>query len=193
MCVAPGTWHLAPGTWHMTHILRVPRILWTIVLTYLAVATLFALYTPAWQVPDEPAHYNYVRHLALGHGLPVLEAGDYCQKCIEDLAGKHFPPGMPIDGLQYEFHAPPLYYALAVPVFGHEPHAVPDGFAWRLEGDAPAVELDCAGVEAIGAEDRLQYLGAFGADETGDADDLAGVQIEADVAEHALSAQPRHA
>jgi 4-amino-4-deoxy-L-arabinose transferase-like glycosyltransferase len=84
---------------------------------YLVVATLFAVFTPPWQVPDEPAHYNYVRHLALGHGLPVLQMGDYCQPCLNDLLAQHFPPGMPLDTLDYEFHQPPLYYALAVPVY----------------------------------------------------------------------------
>jgi 4-amino-4-deoxy-L-arabinose transferase-like glycosyltransferase len=88
-----------------------------IVLIYLVVATLFAVYTPAWQVPDEPAHYNYVRHLALGHGLPMLRPGDYCQPCLDALTSARFPPGMPVDALQYEFHQPPLYYLLAVPIF----------------------------------------------------------------------------
>lgn len=88
-----------------------------IVLVYLVVAILFAVYTPAWQVPDEPAHYNYVRHLALGHGLPMLRPGDYCQPCLDALTSAKFPPGMPVDDLHYEFHQPPLYYLLAVPVY----------------------------------------------------------------------------
>ena len=34
-----------------------------IVLAYLLLATLYAVYTPDWQAPDEPAHYNYVKYL----------------------------------------------------------------------------------------------------------------------------------
>jgi 4-amino-4-deoxy-L-arabinose transferase-like glycosyltransferase len=45
--------------------------------------------------PDERAHVNYIRHLALGHGFPVFEAGDE-------------------EG--YENHQPPLYYLLCVPI-----------------------------------------------------------------------------
>ena len=35
-----------------------------ILVLYLGLAALFATLTPAWQAPDEPAHYNYVRYLA---------------------------------------------------------------------------------------------------------------------------------
>ncbi|MDI6834774.1 MAG: MarR family winged helix-turn-helix transcriptional regulator, partial [Rhizobiaceae bacterium] len=31
---------------------------------YLALASLYAIRTPAWQAPDEPAHYNYIRQIA---------------------------------------------------------------------------------------------------------------------------------
>ena len=33
------------------------------VAAYLTIGVLYGFRTPAWQVPDEPAHYNYVRHL----------------------------------------------------------------------------------------------------------------------------------
>ena len=51
--------------------------LWLVVVLYLALATAYAVYTPAWQAPDEPAHYNYVRYLAEEHRFPVLKAGDF--------------------------------------------------------------------------------------------------------------------
>jgi len=35
-----------------------------ILLAYLTIGTLYAVNIPAWQAPDEPAHYNYVRALA---------------------------------------------------------------------------------------------------------------------------------
>ena len=31
---------------------------------YAVLATMYAVYTPPWQAPDEPAHYNYVRFLS---------------------------------------------------------------------------------------------------------------------------------
>ncbi|HQJ52731.1 MAG TPA: hypothetical protein PKW05_13230, partial [Anaerolineae bacterium] len=44
---------------------------------YLVLGWLYARWTPNWQAPDEPAHYNYVTYLAENHRLPVLQAGDY--------------------------------------------------------------------------------------------------------------------
>ncbi len=45
-----------------------------ILLVYFVLASLYAIYTPAWQAPDEPAHYNYVRYLAENGHFPVLAA-----------------------------------------------------------------------------------------------------------------------
>lgn len=88
---------------------------------YLLIGTLYALYTPRWQVPDEPAHYNYVRALAQGEGWPVLQMGDYDQVYLGQLTAQHFPPELSVATLEYEDHQPPLYYVLAVPIFwlGH--------------------------------------------------------------------------
>jgi hypothetical protein len=47
-----------------------------ILLAYLLAGTLYALYTPDWQAPDEPAHYNYIRQLAAGR-FPDIRSGDY--------------------------------------------------------------------------------------------------------------------
>jgi 4-amino-4-deoxy-L-arabinose transferase-like glycosyltransferase len=88
-----------------------------IVLLYLVLATLYAIYTPAWQVPDEPAHYNYVRYLAEAHRFPILKPGDYPAAYLEEIKAAHFPPGMSIEPIRYEFHQPPLYYLLAVPLY----------------------------------------------------------------------------
>ena len=48
-----------------------------ILIVYAALGTLFAITTPPWQNPDEPAHYNYVAHVANERQLPVLQMGDY--------------------------------------------------------------------------------------------------------------------
>jgi 4-amino-4-deoxy-L-arabinose transferase-like glycosyltransferase len=95
-----------------------PRVvLALIVVVYLVLAVLYAVYTPAWQAPDEPAHYNYVRYLVQNHDFPVLHQGDYPHGYLEQIKAAKFPPGMPIDTIRYEFHQPPLYYALGAVLF----------------------------------------------------------------------------
>jgi 4-amino-4-deoxy-L-arabinose transferase-like glycosyltransferase len=88
-----------------------------IVLVYLILATLYAVYTPHWQAPDEPAHYNYVKYLGEQYRFPLLKAGDYPAAYLEEIKAARFPPEMSIDPIRYEFHQPPLYYVLAVPVY----------------------------------------------------------------------------
>lgn len=78
---------------------------------------LYALRTPRWEVPDEPAHFNYVRYLAENGAIPTLTAGDYDQAYLEKLKGEKFPPEDSIDSLRYESHQPPLYYLIAAPIY----------------------------------------------------------------------------
>lgn len=87
------------------------------VVVYATIGVLYAALTPTWQVPDEPAHYNYVRALAEGRGIPVIEFGDYDQMYINRLTTEHFPPELSIEPLEYEDHQPPLYYLLATPIY----------------------------------------------------------------------------
>ena len=93
------------------------RALPGLILLYLVLGSLYALYTPAWQAPDEPAHYNYVRYVAEQHCFPILKPGDYPAAYLEEIKAARFPPGMSIAPLRYEFHQPPLYYLLAVPFY----------------------------------------------------------------------------
>lgn len=88
-----------------------------ILVVHAALGTLFAIKTPPWQNPDEPAHYNYIAHIATERQLPVLQMGDYDGTYLERLKAEKFPPDLSIDPVRYEFHQPPLYYLLAVPVF----------------------------------------------------------------------------
>ena len=93
---------------------------WALVAILLACAALgllYAAYTPAWQVPDEPAHYNYIRGLVERGALPVMEPGDYDQAYLERLTAGRFPPDLSIAPLTYEDHQPPLYYLLAAPLY----------------------------------------------------------------------------
>jgi 4-amino-4-deoxy-L-arabinose transferase-like glycosyltransferase len=87
-----------------------------ILLAYLVAGSLYALYTPDWQAPDEPAHYNYIRQLAGGR-LPLIEPGDYDQEYQERVIGARFPPHYSIEPFRYEDWQPPLYYLLQTPLF----------------------------------------------------------------------------
>jgi len=96
---------------------------------YLIAAVNFARQTPPWQAPDEPAHYNYIAHIAEQGALPVLRIGDYDEAYRSDLVSRRFPSGESIDSLRYESYQPPLYYLLGAIVY-----RVSDGtlFAVRL-------------------------------------------------------------
>jgi 4-amino-4-deoxy-L-arabinose transferase-like glycosyltransferase len=95
-----------------------PRALLAVVLVaYITIGVLYAALTPTWQVPDEPAHYNYIRALAEGRGLPIIETGDYDQAYLGRLTSGRFPPELSIALLEYEDHQPPLYYLVATPIY----------------------------------------------------------------------------
>lgn len=95
---------------------------------YFFVAGLFAVNVPAWQAPDEPAHYNVVRQVAGRGCCPLIEAGDWDNALLERLKGRRFTPFVDGGGggvnelhllptIQYEDHQPPLYYMLLAPVY----------------------------------------------------------------------------
>jgi 4-amino-4-deoxy-L-arabinose transferase-like glycosyltransferase len=88
-----------------------------ILLVFLVLATLYAVNVPAWQAPDEPAHYNYIHELAATGQFPVLRMGDYDEAYIRLLTSQRFPPELSIEPLRYEAHQPPLYYLLGAAVF----------------------------------------------------------------------------
>ncbi|MBX3013249.1 MAG: glycosyltransferase family 39 protein [Caldilineaceae bacterium] len=88
-----------------------------IVVAYVAVAVNFALQTPAWQAPDEPAHYNYIADIVANRALPVLHREDYSQQCLETLINNRFPVELGVDCIRYESYQPPLYYLLGALVY----------------------------------------------------------------------------
>jgi len=92
-------------------------VLFLIIVIYLVLGSLYALLTPPWQIPDEPAHYNYSRFVAENLRYPVLQAGDYPHAYLEEIKARNFPPTMSIDPIRYESWQPPLYYSLAVPFY----------------------------------------------------------------------------
>lgn len=91
-------------------------LFWPVLAAYLLLGLLYAVYTPDWQAPDEPAHYNYVSQLADGE-LPVMEPSDYDQEYIEDIVSSRFDPAYDPGRLTYEDWQPPLYYLLGTPVY----------------------------------------------------------------------------
>jgi hypothetical protein len=88
-----------------------------VIALFVVLGALYATRTPLWQAPDEPAHFNYVAHLATDGGFPVLQQGDYPHQYLEEIKAARFPPDMPTSSLRYEAHQPPLYYLLATPVY----------------------------------------------------------------------------
>ena len=85
---------------------HIPLLL--IVLIYLLIGAMYVQLTPAWQAPDEPAHYNYVRQLAAGN-LPVMEPGDYDQDYLNEFVFEYaFAPSYTKDSITYEDRQPPL-------------------------------------------------------------------------------------
>ncbi|MBI3980051.1 MAG: glycosyltransferase family 39 protein [Chloroflexi bacterium] len=72
----------------------VNRRLAALLLAYAAVAVLYGVLVPLWEAPDEPEHYQYVRHLRIARQLP---SGPL--------------PSIQLDGNE-ESNQPPLYYAL---------------------------------------------------------------------------------
>jgi hypothetical protein len=92
-------------------------ILSLIVLVYALLGALYAIYTPKWQTPDEPAHFNYVRAIGETGALPVLQRGDYDQDYLEQIKAAKFPASMSIDAIRYESYQPPLYYLAATPIY----------------------------------------------------------------------------
>jgi hypothetical protein len=98
--------------------IRSPRPwLVALLIAYLVGGSLFAYYTPNWQAPDEPAHYNYIAHIATTVTLPVLQMGDYNQQKLDNLLKTNFLRRLSPAVLRYEFYQPPLYYLLATPIY----------------------------------------------------------------------------
>ena len=87
-----------------------------ILISFLLVGALYALLTPDWQAPDEPAHYNYISQLADGT-FPNIEPGDYDQEYQSRAISSGFDAQFSIEPFRYEDYQPPLYYLLLTPAF----------------------------------------------------------------------------
>ncbi len=82
-----------------------------------------AVRNPRWSPIDEAAHFSYIEQIAQHGSLPVLGRTYVSDPVLAIAQGRY--PGPPavsarhdgLSGLSYEAFQPPLYYALAVPVF----------------------------------------------------------------------------
>jgi 4-amino-4-deoxy-L-arabinose transferase-like glycosyltransferase len=88
-------------------------------LLYIVLAVLYAIRTPAWQSPDEPAHYNYIAQVAANGCCPIIADGDWDQAYLDALRAERFAPALleRLPAVQYEDHQPPLYYLLMSPFY----------------------------------------------------------------------------
>ncbi len=93
------------------------RWLLLILAAFVLCASLYAIVTPDWQAPDEPAHYNYIADIATTGLLPTLHLGDYNQATLSALLSTRFMPDDGVETLRYESYQPPLYYLTAAPVY----------------------------------------------------------------------------
>ena len=87
------------------------------------------------------------------------------------------------------------HHPLVVAVLGEVGDAMGDGVARRADRRRAAIDVDRAALVGRGAEERLAQLGAAGADQPGETEDLAGVDREAHVLEDRQTGQaldPEH-
>ena len=92
-------------------------------LAFFALGVALIVRVPMGASPDEAAHWQYIQYLVASHALPVFK-------------GEVPPtPG-------YEFHQPPLYYALAAPGWAVAPAGIENAWA-RL------VSLGCGALTLI--------------------------------------------
>ncbi len=96
-----------------------PYALPIVLLIYVLLVIGYTLRTPAWQAPDEPAHWNYIAHIAELGCCPRLVSGDWDSELLAELTSQRFENATAnqLNRLRYENHHPPLYYALATPIF----------------------------------------------------------------------------
>jgi len=67
--------------------------IWYLILVFLALGMIYTVTVPVFESPDEPWHFNYVRYVAQGRGLPSMRNND--------------------SGAYQEVGQPPLYYLVA--------------------------------------------------------------------------------
>jgi 4-amino-4-deoxy-L-arabinose transferase-like glycosyltransferase len=85
-----------------------------IIVAYIIIGSLFSTRVPAWQNPDEPAHWNYTRQFVQTGRLPVIEPADWNIKLVPIGPDQR---NVPVEQLTYEDHQPPLFYIVTSPAY----------------------------------------------------------------------------
>ncbi len=80
-------------------------------LTFLVLGLALIIRVPMGASPDEAAHWQYIQYVVANHELPVFKA-----EMVPPTPG-------------YEFHQPPLYYALAAPGWAIAPAGIENAWA----------------------------------------------------------------
>src|SRR5215831_5418114 len=93
---------------------RSSLILVAALVAYAGLAVTYAVGTPIWQAPDEPAHFNYVRQVAETGTLPELREGDWDSDLLSRVQNGALEG---IERIRYESWQPPLAYIVAAPVY----------------------------------------------------------------------------
>ena len=168
-----------------------PRVGWSRISTRGAGISHLASSTFCWLPPDSvlvscsipvattrirPAKSSasFASARAIDHAEPVGEAAQHRQRLVR-----------PDRELEHE--------PLVVAVLGQERDAELQGILRRARSDRAAVDADLAAVGPGDAEQHLGDLGAAGADQAEEAQDLARAQIEAHVLDEPGAGQPAHA
>jgi 4-amino-4-deoxy-L-arabinose transferase-like glycosyltransferase len=126
-----------------------------VLLAYLVIGALFILRVPAWQAPDEPAHYNYAASLVRGV-WPVIESSDWDSKLVPIAPDAR---DVPFEKITYQDHQPPLFYALGAPVYLLTGGSLTALRAWTLLIGAVGI-VACYGVVLILFPGRTALAGA---------------------------------
>jgi 4-amino-4-deoxy-L-arabinose transferase-like glycosyltransferase len=126
-----------------------------VLLAYLVIGALFIVRVPAWQAPDEPAHYNYAASLVRGV-WPVIESSDWDSKLVPIAPDAR---DVPFEKITYQDHQPPLFYALGAPVYLLTGGSLTALRAWTLLIGAVGI-VACYGVVLILFPGRTALAGA---------------------------------
>src|SRR5439155_18413604 len=89
-------------------------------------------------------------------------------------------------------HVHPQHESLELAVLRHEAHAKANGVARATDADGATFEQDLATVQWVSAEQDAYQLRAAGAHQSGQTEDLAATQHEADVLERAFARSEEH-
>lgn len=70
--------------------MSLPTLIWLLLALFIVRAFIYASFTPPWQGPDEPLHYDYIHYLQTEKKLPVLGKTVLCKKVNISLSHFYF-------------------------------------------------------------------------------------------------------